>query len=40
MHNGIGVLNLASHCKGKGINGTCVCVCYLMTLSKAYITQH
>jgi len=26
MHNTVGVLNLASHCEGKGINGTCVCV--------------
>jgi hypothetical protein len=40
MHNGVGVLNLGSHCEGKGINGTRVCVCYLMTSSTAYITQH
>lgn len=40
MHNSVGVLNLASHCEGNGINGTCVCVCYWMTLSTAYITQH
>jgi len=26
MHNTVGVLNLASHCEGKGINGTCFCV--------------
>jgi hypothetical protein len=38
MHNVVGVLNLASRCEGKGINGTCVSVCHLMTPSIDYIT--